>query len=253
MTATVTVTVTPPLAAAWLRRVARSPHADRLVLRGSLLTAQWVPERPAADVDHVLVPEGTPADARAIVDEVLAEPDDEALPPPVHEVIWAETPWPGHRTKLGDLQIDVGSGDPLAMPATRIRVAGADVVAVRPEQMFGWKVHGLVELGHGKWKPKDLYDLLLLDRHCPLDDDTLTRAIALAFTSRNYDLALLDRLLYTNEWGRSRGSRRKWLTFQDRWRGPISPPDFETVVTHVRTRLRPLAERAKALCSTRSR
>lgn len=232
------------LAHAWLRRVARSRHADRLILRGSLLTSQWVPERPAADVDHVLVPEGTPADARAIVDEVLALPDHVPLPAPTHEVIWAETPWPGHRTKLGDLQIDVGSGDPLAMPAVPITIAGITLVAVRPEQMFGWKVHGIVELGHGRWKPKDLLDLWLLDR-LTLETQALVDAIALAFSSRAYDLALLDRFLYSGEWGRSRGSRRKYETFQKRI-APVPTPDFDVLLRHLRARLTPLVEAAKA-------
>lgn len=232
------------LVAAWLRRVASSRHADRLVLRGSLLTQQWVPERPAADVDHVLDPEGTPEEARAIVDEVLAVSDPEPLPAPVHEVIWANTPWPGHRTRLGELQIDVGGGDPLAVPARRISLLGVSVLAVRPETMFGWKVHGLVELGHGQWKSKDLYDLYLLDRHCALDEDALVASIALAFSSRSYQLSLLDRFLYTEQWGRSRGSRRKWEAFQKRWKGPQKPAEFREVVARVRERIRPLVEAA---------
>ncbi len=39
----------------WLRRVASSPHRDRLVLRGSLLTSAWCPGRRAADVDHLVL------------------------------------------------------------------------------------------------------------------------------------------------------------------------------------------------------
>ena len=234
------------LAEAWLRRVARSRHADRLLLRGSLLTSQWVPGRPAADVDHVLVPEGTPAESRAIVEEVLALPDATPLPPATHEVIWAETPWPGHRTQLGELQIDVGSGDPLARPPIRVEIFGVSLLAASPEQMFAWKVHGIVELGHGRWKGKDLLDPFLIDRACTLDDDALVDAIALAFTSRGYDLALLDRLLYSGEWGRSRGSRRKWETFQKRWLGSPRPPDLDVVLAHLRPRLTPLIEAAKA-------
>ncbi|MFO0734892.1 MAG: nucleotidyl transferase AbiEii/AbiGii toxin family protein [Labilithrix sp.] len=236
------------LTGAWLRRVASSRHASRLILRGSLLTQQWVPERPAADVDHVLDPEGTPDEARAIVDEVLALPDPEPLPPARHEVIWANTPWPGHRTKLGEgedaLQIDVGSGDPLAVPARRIEIARISLLAVRPETMFGWKVHGLVEMGHGQWKSKDLYDLYLLDRHCVLEDEAIVRSIALAFSSRGYALTLLDRFLYSDQWGRSRGSRRKWEAFQKKWKGPRKPEEFREVIAHVRDRIRPLVEAA---------
>lgn len=239
-----TPVVPSPLVAPWLRRVAKSRYADRLVLRGSLLTSQWVPERPAADVDHVLDPSGGPAEARRIVDEVLALPDPEPLPEPTHEVIWANTPSPGHRTKIGDLQIDVGGGDPLAVPAERRTIFGSPVLAVRPETMVGWKVHGLVELGHGQWKGKDLYDIYLIDRACALDETALVASIALAFSSRNDALSLLDRFLYTEEWGRSRGSRRKWEAFQKRWRGPQKPAEFREVMVHVRERIRPLVEAA---------
>jgi hypothetical protein len=227
---------------AWLRRVAKSRHAERLILRGSLLTKQWVPERPAADIDHVLEPEGNPQEARAIVDEVLALPDDIALPAPAHEVIWANTPWPGHRTKLGNLQIDVGSGDPLAVPPQRVTLDGISLVAVTAEQMFGWKVHGLVELGHGQWKAKDLYDLYLIDRAITIDDALATKAIRLAFSSRNNALTLLDRFLYTDQWGRTRGSRRKWETFQKRWKGPTAVADFKEVVGYVRSRVSRMLE-----------
>ena len=42
----------------WLKRVASSPLANRCVLRGSQLTQQWIPERKATDVDHLLLGEG---------------------------------------------------------------------------------------------------------------------------------------------------------------------------------------------------
>lgn len=238
------------LAPAWLRRVAKSRHADRLILRGSLLTQQWIPERPAADVDHVLVPEGSPAESRAIADEILAIADDEALPPPAHEVIWANTPWPGHRTKFApggeaELQVDIGSGDPLAIPPARVEIFGVSLLAVRPEQMLGWKIHGLVELGHGQWKAKDLYDVHLLAKHCALDDAACVASIRLAFASRNYALSLLDRFLYTDQWGRTRGSRRKWEGFRRKWKGATEPPDnLAAVAASVRERIRPLVEAA---------
>lgn len=238
------------LAPAWLRRVAKSRHADRMILRGSLLTQQWIPERPAADVDHVLVPDGNPTEARAIADEILAIPDEEPLPPAAHEVIWANTPWPGHRTKLGTdddaLQIDIGSGDPLAIPPARVEIFGVSLLAVRPETMFGWKVHGLVELGFGQWKCKDLHDVYLLDKHCTLDEAALVASIKLAFGSRDYALSLLDRFLYTEQWGRSRGSRRKWDAFVRRWKGPVPPPgELAAVAASVRERIRPLVEAAR--------
>jgi hypothetical protein len=233
---------TSALAAAWLRRVVRSRYADRLILRGSLLTRQWVPGRPAADVDHVIVPSSTLEEAKQIVDDVLALPDETPLPPATTEIIWAETPWPGVRVHVGDgeLQIDVGFGDPLAVPPSKISVLGVDLLAVRPETMFAWKIHGLVELGHGKWRPKDLWDAFLLDTNVALDEPAVRASLRLAFASRGVGFDLLDRFLHTTEWGRSRGSRRKWDTFRKRYAGPHAIPDLLTVRDHVRVRLRPL-------------
>lgn len=238
------------LTGAWLRRVASSPHASRLILRGSLLTQQWVPERPAADVDHVLDPEGTPDEARSIVDEVLALPDPEPLPPARHEVIWANTPWPGHRTTLGEgedaLQIDVGSGDPLAAPTAHVEVLGVRARAVRAETMYAWKVHGLVELGLGRWRPKDLFDLLLLGEHVPLDEALLVPSLRLAFDSRGNRLDELDRFL-RGPWGESRGSRRRWEKFQETYAGPHPVPSLLDVRDAVRVHARPRVAAAAAL------
>lgn len=233
-------------AAAWLRRVARSRHADRLLLRGSLLTAQWVPGRPCADVDHLVSPGATVDEARAIVLEVMAEPDPEELPAPTFEVIWAETPWPGLRVRVGDLQIDVGSGDPLAAPTAHVEVLGVRARAVRAETMYAWKVHGLVELGLGRWRPKDLFDLLLLGEHVPLDEALLVPSLRLAFDSRGNRLDELDRFLH-GPWGESRGSRRRWEKFQETYAGPHPVPPLLDVRDAVRVHARPRVAAAAAL------
>lgn len=233
-------------AAAWLRRVARSRHADRLLLRGSLLTAQWVPGRPCADVDHLASPDATIDEARAIVLEVLAEPDDEPLPEPAFEVIWAETPWPGLRVRVGELQIDVGSGDPLAAPTAHVEVLGVRARAVRAETMYAWKVHGLVELGVGRWRAKDLFDLLLLGERVPLDEALVVPSLRLAFDSRDARLADLDRFLH-GPWGESRSSRRRWAKFQETYAGPHEVPELRDVRDAVRARARPLVAAAAAL------
>lgn len=234
------------LAPAWLRRVARSRHADRLVLRGSLLTARWAPGRPAADVDHLAVPDVTVGEAEAIVREVLAEPDPEPLPEASFEVIWAETPWPGLRVRVGDLQIDVGSGDPLAAPPVPVEVLGVTLPAARPETMFAWKVHGLVELGPGRWHPKTLFDIVLIDQNVALDDELLVPSLALAFASRGNDLSELDRFLTEGAWGTSRGSRQRWRKFQERYAGPHPVPPLADVVRAVGDRVRPLVAKARA-------
>jgi hypothetical protein len=207
------------LLAAWLRRWAASPWAHRSVLRGSHVTAQWVPRRPANDLDLLLLEDAT---AESLTPQLvaLAAMCEDGMPIEVEaETIWAQTEWPGVRLHLargeGLLQVDVGWGDPLAAPPRPIEVAGVVVPAVTAEVMFGWKVHGLVELApRGRWHPKTLADVVLLHRHAPLERAVTRAAIELAFRSRAMTTDVLDPFLNDPTWGRSRSTRRKWRSFQ---------------------------------------
>jgi hypothetical protein len=245
--------VTRDVMLGWLRRVARSAHRERLVLRGSLLTSVWCPGRRAADVDH-LVPGGfTHAEACALVEEVLALPDASTTfdaSTIAHTIIWAETPSPGLRTKVigrvrggaeVDLQIDLGQGEAPALAPRLTSVDGnPEVLAVVPETMFAWKTDGLFELGHGSWRAKDLYDLWLIDRHVELAHDALVVSVRAAFESQGMALSVADRFLFTGEWGRSRGSRRRWESFGRKANAPASLPDLLDAITAVHRRLLPV-------------
>jgi hypothetical protein len=227
---------------AWLARVASSRYANELVLRGSLVTACYCPTRLAFDVDHLAVSDSVFDEAR--FRERIAEI---ARPLVIRsEVIWAETAFPGLRSwvRFGEteLQIDVGFGDPLVLSPAPITIGDAPLLAVRPETMFAWKVHGLFEFGRGNWRPKDLLDLFLYLEHVPLDDDAVLASIRVAFESRRTPLELAVPF-FGEDWGQSRGSQRKWrwLRRQEITRDPI--PDLEVVLTKVKARLLPLLRR----------
>jgi hypothetical protein len=243
----------------WLRRVARSRHRDRLVLRGSLLTSTWCPGRPAADVDHLVLGGFEHDEARAVVEELLAAPDaskegvrDEATTFAVatvsHAVIWADTPSPGLRTKVmgrtssGEealLQIDLGQGDELVVPPVATSVHGTPpVLAVTAETMFAWKTDGLFEFGHGSWRAKDLYDLWLLDRHVALEHDAVVASVRAAFAHQGMELSVADRFLFTEAWGASRGSRRRWESFGRK--AKVALPEISEAIGAVRRRLLPI-------------
>lgn len=239
----------------WLRRVARSPHRDRLVLRGSLLTSVWCPKRPAADVDHLLLGGFSHAAACELVDELLASPDDTTSFEPstrTHEVIWPKTPNPGLRTTVMGrtrsstgtlLQIDVGQGDELVLPPMLTTIDGderARVMGVTPETMYAWKTDGIFEFGHGSWRAKDLYDLWLIDRHVTLDHDALVLATGAAFRDRGMKLSVADRLLFTEAWGASRGSRRRWESFGRKSCISGDLPPILDAVAAIRKRLLPV-------------
>jgi len=237
----------------FVRRLARSAHAQRFVVRGSLVTAEWCPgARPAADVDLVGTGPWDPDAARVAIREVLRERDDVTsfdAEIASFEVIWADTPFPGLRTKIRgslaadgattrELQIDLGYGDPLAVPPVATTIGGdGPVLAVRPETMFGWKAHGLFEFGRGQWRAKDLYDLWLLAERVPMDGSAVVRSVEVAFASRGLPLSAADRFLFDDRWGGSRGSRRRWESFARKSGLGEAVPRIEVAVGVVRARL----------------
>jgi hypothetical protein len=207
----------------WLALMQRTAFGSDAVLRGSQLTARWVPGRVAADLDFVLLGDWTLARAGEVVSSLLGKP---GLPSEgrLDDVqvkawgIWLETPWQGLRLELsrGDqqLQVDFGWGERLGLPPQPFVLAGVSLRAVVPEVMFAWKVHSLVELGpRGRWHPKTLIDLVLLARHCPLDRAATRRCIESAFASRNMSVAALDAFFEAPDWGHGRSSRHKWKKY----------------------------------------
>ncbi|NTX17581.1 nucleotidyl transferase AbiEii/AbiGii toxin family protein [Myxococcus sp. CA056] len=251
-----------------LRRLARSPDAPELVLRGGLMMRRWsgpVP-RPVEDLDFLA---GFPFDTRESVDRMGRLLRDDtgdgftfgALR---SEVIWEETEFPGVRVHVEtqlpgvqspfELRIDLGFGDPMDPPPEWIDYESSDaapahVLACRAETLFAWKVHGLFERGKGRFRPKDLFDVYLLTRYAPLDAALLPPALRLAFDARGDSLALMERLV-DNDFGRSPWSLEKWARY--RASEPEGRPEqLADVVTAVAQALRPVWEVARALPPSR--
>lgn len=198
-----------------LAHVHGSTLAPKLVLRGSLLTALWVPARRAGDIDFLVDGEWTPQTLSPLVRELFGSMADTHV-----EVttIWADTDFPGVRAVLrrGEqtMQVDFGWGERLAVPPEVREVRGLAWRTVGPEVMFGWKAHSLVEHGpRGRWHAKTLADLVLYLRHVPFDRALARRAIFLSFESQRLPVSLLDGLFDDPTWGRGRGSRNKWKSY----------------------------------------
>jgi hypothetical protein len=230
---------------AWLRRLARSQHRDALVLRGSVVTNLWCPERGTAeDLDLVQIPPfSRECDVARLLAVASIDADDGCrfdAHTAVATVIWEEHPLPGVRlvVSLGEtaLQIDAAHGDPIDPAPIDVQIDGVEgtLRAVRPETMLAWKVHGLVEFGRGRWRPKDLVDAWLIARRVSLDPCALTRALQLAFTSRATLPLAASSLLYDDTWGTSRASRRRW----DRWHGVAPRACTRDAMICVRNELR---------------
>lgn len=213
----------------WLRRAIQHPDAARLVLRGSILTLGLCGEkaRTPQDVDYLLLEQPFNFErTRQLVLEISRIPDTNTdLFLESTKMIWADTPYPGLRGYLigrvgnGDLQtiqVDIACDDPLSMPPRLLGISGVgNVLTCTPETLFAWKLHGLVEFGRGRWKPKDLFDLDLLSSELEFDQTELLKAIDLAFTSRDMHISKLDDFRTRDSWGcSSRSGRSKWRSFQ---------------------------------------
>jgi hypothetical protein len=246
-----------------LRRVARLPQPEGFVLRGGMLTRLWAAPapRPAQDLDFVgIFPHGLEETVRrfapALADRDLADGvliDAAAFRA---RAIWEDSDFPGVRltVRVGlgaadrDVQIDIGFGDPLVpLPQlvdypTIIPGAPPRLWCCRPETMAGWKLHGLAEKGERLWRPKDLYDLLLIGERVELKVPELAQAIAVAFTSRGFRAEQAPAVLADAAWWASKTSLFRWADFRRRAEGLDVPEDLAEVVARVTARLRPALE-----------
>lgn len=232
----------PDILTALLTRVARSPHP--LALRGSLVTALFIPERRAFDVDLLALEAASLRELTALVDDLLAD----GLPAPTREATWVESEQPGWRLRFGEaLQVDLGFGDPIVGGTVTASVAGVVVPVVRAETMAAWKAHGIVEFGRGRFRAKDVWDLhAILGRVQPFDHDRFARSLALAFASRQTPLAMADPLLHDVTWGGGRSSTRKWRALARSGLVPAPLPPLLDVVASLRASLGPVFARLAA-------
>ncbi|MFB7993091.1 nucleotidyl transferase AbiEii/AbiGii toxin family protein [Streptomyces sp. NPDC056002] len=191
-----------------LSAVADSPHAGRLVLRGSALMATWFGDaaREPGDLDFVAPYEwdAEGPEAQALFPEIASAAQAAAqawqdgavridAAGAVTEDIWTYDRVPGRRMLLpwtaadtvgGTVQLDVVYGELLADPAvpTTLHPLGdgpaATLPAVTPELSLAWKVMWLINDMHPQGK--DLYDAVLLAGRAVPAYDMLRSAFVLA-------------------------------------------------------------------------
>ncbi|HEY9839127.1 MAG TPA: nucleotidyl transferase AbiEii/AbiGii toxin family protein [Candidatus Obscuribacterales bacterium] len=244
---------------ALLRRLYSLPGSEALLVRGSFILRHWLSQsatpawRACEDLDLLDTQGRSQAVLVALMQQALEQP---ALPGPVftgceHAVIWAESAWPGMRFLLqsdaGSLQVDISQGDPLAAPPVRAEIPSwlrpgecFSVWTIEAEIALAWKLHGLFEHLSGNWRPKDLRDVWLILKSQPIRPELLSRALGLAFGSREDPPELLRRLLY-GDLGQSTRSRKGWDSFQAEL-PEAGQMDLQTVLTDIRNCLIPLLE-----------
>lgn len=183
-----------------LAAAAASPWRDHLVLRGSVLLAEWfgAASREPGDLDFVVVPAqwGIEEERTTVMLDDIARAAEQASDSSasgagghavrfqardaVSEDIWTYDRVPGRRlilpwtcdtTASGIVQLDIVFNELLPVPPQGVRVGGAQMLGASPELSLAWKLVWLVTDMHTQGK--DLYDAVLLAEHCTVDYATL--------------------------------------------------------------------------------
>jgi predicted nucleotidyltransferase component of viral defense system len=216
-----------------LFRLSQSRHADRFVLKGAMLLMSWFedPHRGTRDLDLLGFGDPNPDAMLATFREILAQDAEDGVVFDVDALrvdrIREELQYGGLRLRTMaliagariNLTIDIGFGDALEpgdelidypvmldLPAPRLR-------AYARETVIAEKFQAMVVLGRANSRMKDFYDIWILSRSFPFDDDRLARAIAATFTRRRTEIPteLPDAL--SPAFAADERKRRQWQVF----------------------------------------
>lgn len=235
----------------FLKRLAASAYADRLVLKGALMLRVWgVPEpRPTMDIDLLAQMETSAEGIESVLRECLqAEVGDDGLKFDSESLeiarITKDADFPGIRARflayLGrarvTLQVDIGFGDavepaarwvdyPVLLDAEPIRL-----LAYPPEAAIAEKYQAMVDLGTLNSRMKDFYDIWVLARVVAFNGGTLSRAIGATFVRRGAAVPTLSPPALTAEFARDATKQAQWVAFLRRSQLGDVAVSLETVV-----------------------
>jgi len=189
----------------FLYRLARSPFADRFVLKGALLLTAWKAPatRPTIDIDLAGRTSNELEHIRSVVAELCqlkTEPDGLEFDPASIEAqrIKEDAEYEGVRVRFNatlakariPMQIDIGFGDvivprPIEVEYPAMLEFPPPVLRAYPkETVVAEKLEALTVLGLLNSRIKDYYDLALLARLYPFEGALLVEAIHSTFRHR---------------------------------------------------------------------
>jgi hypothetical protein len=245
----------------FLYRLAKSPHADRFILKGALMFTAWGGplSRATKDIDLLARTDNAVEAIVALMREVCSEkvePDGLVFDvgSVVGEAIKEDADYSGVRvTFLGTLQnarvsmqIDIGFGDVVTPGETMITYpvlldfAAPRLLGYPRETVVSEKFEAMTKIGLLNSRMKDFYDLWILSRQFDFDGPTLATAIQRTFANRN--TAVLSRpTAFTPEFGGDASKQIQWQAFLRKAKLDSVPTMFQAVIDDLVQFLGPLA------------
>ena len=229
----------------FLYRLSRSPHRDRLVLKGGMLLAAFHERRPTGDVG--LLARATPNNVDSIaqlVREVIAATDvDDGVVYELEQlhsqVIREGETYAGVRVVVParvaranhPLRVDINVGDPItpkpieldypALLGSSFRVVSYPLVSVLAE-----KIVTMIDRGDATTRERDFADVLLITTRHNIDAGQLSSAISATAAHRGSDIQPLTQILIDLAAERQNYLQRSGLT-------PTLPSIYEQAIADV--------------------
>jgi len=188
----------------FLARLARSPHRNRLILKGATVFALWGDlHRPTRDLDFLGSGDFAVESAISVIREIVSMSEDDGMRFDAESVTGVEireaNEYRGARIHLSAtldtvrirMQIDIGLGDVVTPPARQatlpviLQDSRRPRVKVYPaETVVAEKLHAMVKLGIANSRMKDFFDVWFLASTREFEEDLLARAIRRTFARR---------------------------------------------------------------------
>jgi len=234
----------------FLYRLAQTEHARQFILKGALLlrSAGSAETRPTRGID--LLGQGPAAEERllsVVLEAIQADVPKDGMtydPDTLESTGIAETAENNgvrltFRGFLGTarvpMQIDIGFGDPVVPGPTRITYpqlldyGSPKLLGYTLESLIAEKYQAMVDLELANTRMKDFYDVWMLIRKHPFEEQTLARAIAATFERRRTPVPDEPPLALTDAFSRSDQKKQQWRAFLPNIRAGSSPSLSEVI------------------------
>ena len=245
----------------FLYRLARSPYADKFVLKGALMFAAWraPTSRPTKDIDLLARMDNRVEAIVPIIREIcqsVVEPDGVVfdLEDLQGRVIKEDADYAGVRVTfqasldkaMVRMQLDLGFGD-VVTPAPTI-TEYPTILEFPAPRLYGYsretaiaeKFEAMVKLGRLNSRLKDFFDLWILSRQFDFDGPTLALAVARTFAHRGTAIEFPPVAL-TPRFASDPIKRTQWRGFLTKSKLITASQDFEEVLQTIVVFLEPVA------------
>ncbi len=250
----------------FLYRLARSPYADKFVLKGALMFTAWraPASRPTKDIDLLARMENRVEAIVPIIRQIcqlVVEPDGivfdlESLQ---GRVIKEDADYEGVRVTfhasldkaLVRMQLDLGFGD-VVTPAptiteypTILEFSAPRLYGYSRETAIAEKFEAMVKLGRLNSRLKDFFDLWMLSRQFDFEGPTLASAIARTFAHRGTAMEFPPVAL-TPRFASDPIKRTQWRGFLKKSNLTAAPQNLQEVLQMITVFLEPVAQAIQA-------